>query len=385
MNVNERSVILLIKSAITGEKVTLPEGADILPVAKILSRRNMVAVLHMGLLNSQIQVDPALMERIADLHCVDFMQSERQMNEIAAIEEAFEKNGIEYMPLKGTIMKAKYPDHAMRYMSDADILIREDQRAVLEELMPQLGFSPLSESDHEWNWIKPELKLELHKRLVSTDDPVYYSYFGNGWQFAKKKNGCRYEMTEEDAFIFEVVHFTRHYCVEGISIRHLMDLWVHMYCAPNMDRNYVREQLKKMRLDRFYDHLVATMEAWFYDGEWNDVVELISNKVFGNAVQENQQQIAENARAAQRTGAAKTGKLNLFLSKAFPAKKHLDWNYPQLKKVPLVFAWIARWFILLTQRSDTVKENYSKMQEVSQEQLDNYRADMELVGLQFPE
>ncbi len=385
MNVNERSVILLTKSAITGEKVTLPDGADIMTVAKMFARRNMVSVFHTGMLNSQIQADPVLMEKIADLHCVEYMQSERQMNQIAAVEKAFAENEIEYMPLKGTVMKAKYPDHAMRYMSDADILIRADHRGLLEQIMIQLGFSPLSESDHEWNWIKPELKLELHKRLVSSDDKEYYSYFGEGWQFAKKKNGCRYEMTEEDALVFEVVHFTRHYCAEGISIRHLMDLWVHMYCAPNMDLDYVRQQLEKMRLGVFFDNLRATINAWFCDGPWNDVIEHISNVVFGNTAQENIRQIAQSARATQRTGTAKKGKLNLFLIKAFPARKHLDWNYPQLKKVPLVFAWIARWFILLTQRADTVKKNYSQMQDVSQEQVDDYRKSLEYVGLQFPE
>lgn len=385
MNVNERSAILLTKSAITGEKVTLPEGADIIEVAKIFVRRSMAAVFHTGILNSEIQVDPQLMDMVADLHCVDFMQSERQMNEIAAIEKLFVENGIEYMPLKGTIMKAKYPDHAMRYMSDADILIRQEQRQLLEQLMPQLGFKPLAESDHEWNWIKPELKVELHKRLVSSDDKDYYSYFGEGWQFAKKHNGCRYEMTEEDAFVFEVAHFTKHYCKEGISIRHLIDLWVHVYCAPNMDLDYVRQQLEKMRLGLFFDNLMATINAWFYEGPWNDVVEQISNVVFGNTNMENIKQIAQSARAAQRTGTAKKGKLRALMVKAFPAKKHLNWNYPQLKKLPLVFAWVARWFILLTQRSDKVKEDYAKMQDVSEQQVNDYRKSLEYVGLQFPE
>lgn len=37
---------------------------------------------------------------------------------------AFDAGGIDYMPLKGSILKDLYPRHEMRMMGDADILIR---------------------------------------------------------------------------------------------------------------------------------------------------------------------------------------------------------------------------------------------------------------------
>ena len=69
------------------------------------------------------------------------------------------------------------------------------------------------------------------------------------------------------------------------------------------------------------------------------------------------------------------------MRRLFPARKHLDWNYPQLKKVPLPFAWVARWFSLLRKR-DVVQRRLNQMNEITDEQVNAYRQSLEYVGLE---
>lgn len=378
----KKGIILLIKSAITGQAQSLPEEFDIRQAAPILLKNRLLTIGYTGAVNCGIDPDLPVMEKIQEKYMEEYMLSDHQMQQLARVFAAFDANGIQYMPLKGTVMKPMYPAHEMRIMHDSDVLIREEQREQIGPIMEQLGYAMMSEADHEWNWLSDELKIELHKRLVSSDDKDYYSYFGDGWQFAQKQSGCRYSMTQEDAFIFEFVHFTRHYCTSGVSIRHIIDLWVHLRSNEAMDSPSIREKLEKMRLGTFYDNVMTLIRAWFYEGQWDSRTEFMTDYIFSGGVSN---ALWEQARALQQTGDSGAGKKHLLLSRIFPAKKHIEWNYPQLKNVPLLFAWVARWFLLLTVRRKSVENRTNAMQKVSKESARAHLDGLAYVGLQFSE
>lgn len=382
MDAISHGMILLIKSAITGEACSLPEGFDMGKTAPVLTQHGLITLGYAGAVNCGIDPDTPLMKRLQELYLLEYYTSDCQLKRLKQVFDAFEENGIDYMPLKGTVLKELYPAHELRSMCDGDILIHPEQRKKLERIMPELGFKPLSESDHEWNWICQELKIELHKRLVSSDDKDYYSYFGEGWQFAKHQDGHRWSMTEEDAFVFEFVHFARHYCTHGVSVRHIVDLWIHLRHKEDLDRDYVRTQLDKMHMAAFYDNVMKLIDAWFYDGQWDEKTEFISDYIFSGGVSN---ALSERARAAQKTGDVHSGSSRVLLRRIFPAKKHIAWNYPQLKNVPLPFAWAARWFLLLTVRKGSVRQRMDESSSISQESVENHLKGLDYVGLQFSE
>ena len=68
--------------------------------------------------------------------------------------------------------------------------------------MESLGFAEKLESDHELIWQKPSAYIELHKRLIPSYNQDYYAYYGEGWNLAKKCDGTRYSMTDEDQMIY---------------------------------------------------------------------------------------------------------------------------------------------------------------------------------------
>ena len=379
----QQVAIDLIKCAITGQPQKLPENLQLSPVANLLRRHGLITLGYAGASLCGFDPQSTVLSKMQDMYCMEFLHSERQLENLDRLYQAFEEKGIEYMPVKGAVMKHIYPTHELRAMSDADILIHAEQKEEIGAIMESLGFTFKSESDHEWNWINSELKLELHKRLVSSDEKNYYNYFGDGWAWAKTKEGCRWSMSQEDAFIFEFSHFTRHYCKGGIGLRHLVDLWVHLYNAPNMDKTYVRKQLEKMHLGDFYDNVLTAIEALFGSGTWTPEAEYICQFVFGQGTVSHDAEIAYSA-AAGGTSSAKQGKFRIFLRRVFPARKHLDWNYPKLKKVPLPLAWVARWFSLLGKR-DVVQNRLDQMGKVTDESVNAYRQSLEFVGLEILE
>ena len=57
------------------------------------------------------------------------------------LEKEFAKNGIWYMPLKGSILKDWYPKFGMREMADNDILFDEKKRNDVKQIFQNRGYT----------------------------------------------------------------------------------------------------------------------------------------------------------------------------------------------------------------------------------------------------
>ncbi len=384
MTTTVQAAITLIKSAITGRAMVLPEGYSMQQAQHLLQEQGLLPIGYVGAVNCGYPAEDEIMLFLVDYYCMEAVKSEQQMERIRLVCEAFEENGIDYMPVKGAIIKTMYPSHELRGMSDADILIREEQYSRIHPVMEKLGFREAGESDHEHIWETEYLKVELHKRLMPTYHKDYYSYFGEGWDLAKVQNGHRWAMTEEDAFIYNFIHFAKHYRDAEGSSRFIVDLWVHKQCRPDMDMTYIRRKMADMKMETFFDNILRVMEAWFEDGAWDEVTERITQVLFNIDAQERKtaNTVAKSVHMAHDYGDSRKAERAGTIRKIFPDRDHINWSYPQWKKVPLPIAWVLRWFYLLFFRRKAIKKK-SQQPHVTAEQRENYRKDLEYVGLEF--
>ncbi len=379
MTVEQKIAIQLLKSAITGEPGELPNVYHMGTVQNLMLKQGVITMGYIGAVNNHYPTEKPLMIHLLDYYCCATLQSERQLYMIDRICSAFEENGFDYMPVKGAIMKHLYPNHELRGMSDADILIREEQYPQIRAVMTDLGFEEVGESDHEHIWSHDHLTVELHKRLMPTYNKDYYSYFGVGWDLAKVQNGHRWSMTHEDAFIYDFIHFAKHYRDGEGNCRFVVDLWIHMRSFPDLDMDYIRHEMVKMHMGAFYDNIMNLIKAWFYDGPWDEKTERITEVLFSDDEQKKEANLlAKNVRSEQNNGTAKRRKLQII----FPDKEHMRWSYPKWKKIPLPIAWVLRWFDILLFRRNVIKNKASETK-VTQAEIDHYRKDLEYVGLEF--
>ena len=383
MNVTQQSAILLTKSAISGQPEKLPENMDFQSVVNLMEHQGLTALCYLGALNCGISEEDPIMQYLQDMYCVALISSERQLELIQSISQAFEENGIDHMPVKGTLMKALYPDHAMRYMCDADILIKEEQYPKIHPIMESLGFKETGESDHEHIWKHPFLMVELHKHLIPSYNKDYYSYFGVGWDLAKIQNGHRWSMTREDAFIYDTIHFAKHYRDASANAHFIIDLWICLRTYPDMDRTYIRQQLGRLKMEAFYDNIIRVTQAWFEGGSWDDVVERMTEILLDEDKKQKKQrrEIAGDTRAVQAEGSVKNAKRMRVFHRIFLSKLQMANAYPQFKDLPLPIAWVARWFSSIPKWGKAIRQEKNK--NISEDAVENYRKDLEYVGLQF--
>ena len=164
-----------------------------------------------------------------------------------------------------------------------------------------------------------------------------------------------YRMTDEDAYIFCILHLIRHAKFTGMQIRDVLD--VYLFCKayePVWNREKIEEKLTAFGGKEFEETIRKMAYQWFASENQGDFGE-VEKWVIKGTSEENLMyyQIGE-----------KKGKGNYVRRLLFPEYKVIKQRYPILKKAPVLLpvAWGVR--ILtdifskkasLKQRMDTVK------------------------------
>ena len=102
----QKTTIALIKAAITGEKVEIPKYFSLEDVVKTAKKHNISTMIYYGALLCGIESDNHLINDLFIDTCKNIAVSEYQMYSFKEICKAFDEQKIEYMPLKGTVLKS---------------------------------------------------------------------------------------------------------------------------------------------------------------------------------------------------------------------------------------------------------------------------------------
>ena len=311
--------------------------------------------------------------------------SECQDSEIESVLEAFDKEKIEYVRLKGTTIKKLYPRPEMRLMSDADILIRAEQYELFKTIMIELGYKETVESDHEYVWSKDSFCIELHKRLIPSYNKDYYEYFGDGWRLAKPKaeKPNEYEMSSEDTFIYLFTHFAKHYRDAGIGIKHLTDFYVYLKHHDDLDWSYIEIELKKLQLYEFWLTTENVINVWFGSQECDEKSAFVTHKIFSGTAYGTYEArvLSEGVKISKTT---KHVRAKRFWKGVFPPYKDLKQRFKFLKKLPILLplAWLCRWVSVIFNPKRIARKK-KDFESISQENIKSYQDELNYVGLDF--
>ena len=367
----------------------LPEEAQNTDWNKILEvskRHNITNIIGYGVMSGKYNLPETIKTEFLKAVSGAIQFDTIQQNAIGEIFNRFEKKGIDYMPLKGTILKKMYPQSDMRIMSDADILIKKEDYEAAQKVMADLEYTFVGESDHEFNFKKePFIRIELHKHLVPSYNEDLYAYYGDGWKLAKKcENTCRYELSNEDFYIYLFVHFAKHYRDAGVGIKHILDLWLYTKKVPELDLEYVSKQLASMNLGVFFNNICTMMECWFEDREYDELSKeitgfIVSSGVFGHLKNSASAATIRNLMDRDITKAGKNKYLNLI----FPSFIYMKQIFPILEKVPalLPLMWIVRLVKGVLFKRENISHHVNKTNSVDDEYIKKYMEHMSAAGI----
>ena len=267
--------------------------------------------------------------------------------ELKRVCDSLEKAKIDFLPLKGSVIRKFYPQPWMRTSCDIDILVKEEElESAITYLSNELGYIKKQKGDHDVTLAsKSGVYIELHFKLPEESlTKESYKILDNVWNDVIKKDGYShfFEMTDEMFYFHHIAHMAKHFEKGGCGIRPFIDLWI-LDNIKDINSLKREELLKKGNLYTFLKRCQELSKVWFEGEKHTDLTLkmqdfIISGGAYGNF---------ENKIIAQQQ--KKGGKLNYILSKVFIPYDTISRHYPILKKYPVLtpFMHIRRWFKLI--------------------------------------
>ena len=250
---------------------------------------------------------------------------------------------IPFIPLKGSILRAYYPEPWMRTSCDIDIFVEEKNLdSAIAVLKDKLQYTEHERCAHDVSLFSANgVHIELHYELIE-DKRVNgaSNILSNVWDYAKPVYGhCyQYKMSDEMFYFYHIAHMAKHFEIGGCGVRPFLDLWVlnHRVEYDSAKRDLLLEQ---GNLLIFANASKRLSEVWFGDEAHSEITldmenYLIDAGVYGNST--NRVAVAY---------VKKGGKFKYLLSRIWLPYNRLKYVYPTLenKRMLTLFYQLKRW------------------------------------------
>lgn len=185
------------------------------------------------------------------------VRNELLMNaERRQISDFLEENGIWHCPLKGILLKDLYPSPGMRQMADNDILYDRAGQEKLIAFMEGRGYRnyQIGKGVHDIFMRPPVYNFEMHRELFEYTEPVLQGYYKEVRKRLLRDSGLTYgyHFSDEDFYVYLVVHAYKHYELGGVGIRFLLDQYVYLRAMrEKLDFGYIENQLDLLGIGQF--------------------------------------------------------------------------------------------------------------------------------------
>lgn len=341
-------LINIIVQCVTNEQIIDTLNVDELTyIIKYAKFHNIENIVYKGLKLSNVTI-PEEFEKINKLL---FQKAIVQDCELESIIYELNKNRIYHLPLKGAIIRKLYPFLEMRNMCDLDIFIEKENLESVKKVLIDLGYKFEDEGGTHDVYVKPPfMNIEIHKKMLD-DDFDNFNYYGDVMnKVIKKEYSYLLSFSNEDLYIYNILHAGKHFSNGGTGLRILLDIYYLCNSYIDLDFNYINKELKKINLDTFANALLNLSKKIFKKEILNTDEELlldfiIDSGTYGNLTHSSTRGIINNQDG-------KISKFKFILKRIFPSLKQLKQRYPILQRHPLLtpLYWFKRLFSVLFNR-----------------------------------
>ncbi|MDO4803831.1 MAG: nucleotidyltransferase family protein [Lachnospiraceae bacterium] len=347
MNSVYNSVLALTRSGLTDTPLYISiSPSDWESIIEIAEWQGLLSVFFRAVRVSHVDDPGEYLTRLKHGFFQDVRKDRFQRSELTHLFQVFEESGIDYFPVKGAVMKPLYPDPVYRWMSDADIYVRDSQYERISEIMQREGYSFISEKEHEIKWKKSGFLIELHKSAAGSKYQEAADYFGDFFGKAVCEEGShayRFEETEE--LVYAVFHFAKHYLIGSARLRSLMDLY-YLWQRGGEDEEQLQSALGRLKLDSFYCILKRTVLNWFNGVPLDEAGELIIQNVLSET--HSSERISRMTNESAREGEtdrthSRILKMKDVLRQFFAPYRLMRKRFPILQKAPFLLPAFWAW------------------------------------------
>ena len=337
-------VVYLAACMVNGEKPDAERvrGMDLEQLYRAANRHLLTGIVGYALEAAGVR-DPAFVQaKSKAIRKIVLFDTER-----AAVLAELEKAGIWHMPLKGSILKEYYPKIGMRQMADNDILIDAHRAERVRDIMERLSYltEHFGTGVHDSYFKQPVCNFEMHRALFApAASEAVFEYYQNVKDRLVKDDGnvYGYHFTNEDFYIYIIVHEYKHFSNSGTGLRSVLDTYVFLKRFENqLDWDYIVKEVEKLGIAEFEQQNRSLAMHLFGDGTLSTEDETMLQYIIGSGTYGTRQNYVSNR--VRKLGSGKKGKLKYLMNRVFLPMESVESGYPFFYRhkalLPVLFVW----------------------------------------------
>lgn len=288
-------------------------------------------------------------------------------------------------------MKHYYPSSDYRLMGDVDILIHEDKRKDVNNLLINNGYTFEEDAHSSHHDIYDHGKyghFEIHFRLLDELNQKRDFIDENVWNYT---NNHKFEI--EFNILYLCAHYANHFKNGGASFKSMLDIALLLY-KENIDFDKLKTLLIDSDLYEFYNNIVSIINYAFnqqfyqFENNLNDdeICQLINYLFvcgdFGFGEENNSDHIRLVNEMSKKKKINFFGKLGYILSQVCIPYRQFKHISKTIKYVPILlpFGWIIRLLKFMIFKKDRMKSRLSSIKNIKNEDIDNYQIVSKMLG-----
>lgn len=183
--------------------------------------------------------------------------------------------------------------------------------------------------------------VELHRCLID------YNYVGKldftwsdklaeqVWNLQSLMAGKQhvYQLSEEDFYIYHLLHFYKHFMYAGAGLRPVIDVYIFLQKQKNLNREYIQQQLEQMNLGAFAQKIEGFARACF-DDTWQESDKVILDYLTNGGIYGDQATLKLARIASEGKATLQKSIISLQIARCFPVLRIMQKQYPVLYSYP---------------------------------------------------
>lgn len=323
-------------------------SAELKNLYKLAFKYDLIQIVHFALRKNGLAQNDEVSSLFLEGCFRSLSRYENSEYDLKKIKNALNLAGINYIPLKGAVIRKFYREPYYRTAGDVDVLVKkEDMQAVDKVFKKELQYKLKSGTGYDRLYRTPsqgivELHFELTEEGMAGNS---YKELKNVWEYAERKGvGTEYTLYPEFFYFYHVAHMAKHFESGSLGIRPFIDLYILSDKTGNGEK--LEELLVKSKLKKFHDVAKKLCEVWFERKTHDGDTEKMESFVFGGGAFGSYEM--KTSVIKRRKG----GRKGYIFSRIFMPYNKLINYYPSLEKhkwlLPLYE--IRRWFRLFKKK-----------------------------------
>ncbi len=372
------SLAKIIKAAIDEREIPLLSQVDFAELFAFAKKHKLENLLYKPLVSNHLaENELKMLEKAYDFSVFLYATQDYYLE---LIRDEFEKRKIKYMLLKGSVLRNLYPSPAMRQSADIDILIDQTRAKEIKMIMEELGFeTELFGTDQDVYTLNQLVNIEMHRSLLP-EHSKWYSATQEIVERAVNIDECSLKMTDEDFYLFHIVHMAKHMVEGGTGLRSMLDTWVYLKeNEKRMNADILAERFNKAGLTTFEKNIRALCESLFEEKERSE----LSNALLEYVASSGWNGTLKNKKASQASPQVKGNRLTYWLRYVFMSPQKLSKTFKVLNKHPYLvgFVWIYRLFMAFFVRKGAVKNFIHRYDGIEKDEIIGAKEFIQKIGL----